>query len=143
MNSDPRTTVIVPMLIATLANGENLLRITVLSSLRTTNAADWQLKCLSLHQDKKVSSRWDHGTCAYPVSSMWAAVSWCFSGMRHKKVKCGSSVCGVFVSPKPKPPLTQVACRIGGLLGQRVFPLFCRRDAPVSEATASAQLFSV
>ena len=48
MNSELRTAVIVPMLVATLANGENLLRITVLSSLRTTNAADWQLKCLSL-----------------------------------------------------------------------------------------------
>ena len=47
MNSDLRTAVIVPMLMATLANGQNLLRITVLSSLRTTNAADWQLKCLS------------------------------------------------------------------------------------------------
>lgn len=49
MNSDLRTAVIVPMLMATLANGQNLLRITVLSSLRTTNAADWQWKCLSQH----------------------------------------------------------------------------------------------
>ena len=37
---------IVPMLVASLADGAKLLRITVLSSLRRANAADWQLKCL-------------------------------------------------------------------------------------------------
>ena len=42
----PRTSVIVPMLVASLADGDRLLRITVLSSLRRANAADWQLKFL-------------------------------------------------------------------------------------------------
>ena len=37
---------IVPMLVASLADGAKLLRVTVLSSLRRANAADWQLKCL-------------------------------------------------------------------------------------------------
>eukprot|EP00913_Durusdinium_trenchii_P028746 g26960.t1 len=57
------------MLVASLANGNYLLRITVLSSLRPANAADWQLK-------------------------------------------------------------------LGGLLNRRLHPLFCRRDLPVSEASA-------
>ncbi|CAK9043094.1 unnamed protein product [Durusdinium trenchii] len=64
-----KTSVIVPMLVASLANGNYLLRITVLSSLRPANAADWQLK-------------------------------------------------------------------LGGLLNRRLHPLFCRRDLPVSEASA-------
>ncbi|CAJ1346814.1 unnamed protein product [Effrenium voratum] len=40
------TAVIVRMLVAALADGQNLLRITVLSSLLTANAADWQMKRL-------------------------------------------------------------------------------------------------
>ena len=55
VNSELRTAVIVPMLMATLADGQNLLRITVLSSLRATNAADWQLKSLSPQHSALVS----------------------------------------------------------------------------------------
>ena len=40
---------IVPMLVASLADGAKLLRVTVLSSLRRANAADWQLKCFGEH----------------------------------------------------------------------------------------------
>ncbi|CAE7813809.1 unnamed protein product [Symbiodinium sp. CCMP2592] len=65
-----KTSVIVPLLIASLADGQKLLRVTVLSSLRQTNAADWQ----------------------------------------HK---------------------------IGGLLGQRVYPMLCRRDLKLEDVPAS------
>ncbi|CAE7560992.1 unnamed protein product [Symbiodinium sp. CCMP2592] len=66
-----KTSVIVPLLIAALADKCNLLCITVLSSLRHSNAADWQLK-------------------------------------------------------------------LGGLLGHRIYPLFCRRDLKMEAAEASA-----
>ena len=36
-----KTAVIVPMVIVALADGVRLVRVTVLSSLRATNAADW------------------------------------------------------------------------------------------------------
>jgi hypothetical protein len=39
-----KTAVIIPMVIASLANGERLVRTTVIGPLYATNAADWQLK---------------------------------------------------------------------------------------------------
>ncbi|CAE7821800.1 unnamed protein product [Symbiodinium sp. CCMP2592] len=65
-----RTSVIVPLLIASLADGKSLLRVTVLSSLRHSNAAEWQ----------------------------------------HK---------------------------LGGLLGHRLYPMFCRRDLKLEARTVS------
>merc|ERR1719265_2150683 len=39
-----KTAVIVPMVVASLANGERCVRVTVPGPLYATNAADWQLK---------------------------------------------------------------------------------------------------
>ncbi|CAE7370046.1 unnamed protein product [Symbiodinium sp. KB8] len=66
-----KTSVIVPLLIASLADGKSLLRVTVLSSLRHSNATEWQ----------------------------------------HK---------------------------LGGLLGHRLHPMFCRRDLKLEESEAQS-----
>eukprot|EP00854_Cymbomonas_tetramitiformis_P006373 gene6373-7637_t len=64
-----KTAVIMPIVLAAAARGEQVVRATVMSSLRTTNAADWQRS-------------------------------------------------------------------LGGLLARRVYPMWCRRDLPISAAAA-------